>query len=201
MTDIVVNTNTDKTVAEVLRSATEHLHRALHEHPLIDDLLTSPSLQNYQAVLEGFHRYYEIAEPIIVGSARELGFAEQYPVAQREKWLRADLKSLGCHLEGFSSSRVNVPVVKLRSVADLVGCLYVVHGSALGGRTILRMISSLTIGRSCQFFTGEGEKIAVRWKEFQHFADCTCGSEQAKNNAIIAAKQTFRSIYACLNSP
>lgn len=201
MPPLLAKTYPDQTVA-VLRAATEPLHRALHQHPLIVELFTRPSFDSYRAVLEGFQRFYAEAEPMIVERSRKCGCARQYPRVLRSPWLIADLKSLGCECDRPVLVNDEHPVAKLNSVADLVGTLYVINGSALGGRTILRKVSaSLSIEHSCQFFTGEGDKTRETWNAFQQFCEGACRSDEAKRDAIIAAIHTFTSIERCLTSP
>lgn len=198
---ILAKTYPGQTVA-VLRAATEHLHRALHQHPLIAELLARPSFDSYRAVLEGFQRFYAEAEPMIVECSRKFGCARQYPLVIRSRWLIADLESLGCECDRPVSLNDEHPVAKLNSVAELVGTLYVINGSALGGATILRKVSALlSIEHSCRFFTGEGDKTGETWNAFQEFCEEACSSEEAKRDAIVAAKHTFTSIERCLASP
>lgn len=191
----------DQTLA-VLRAATAPLHQALHRHPLVVELLTRPSMDCYRAVLEGFWRFYAEAEPMIVECSRKCGCARQYPHLLRSPWLIADLKSLGCGCDRPVSVDDERPVPPLNSVADLVGALYVVKGSALGGRTILRQVSaSLSIEHSCRFFTGEGDKTRDAWRAFQQFCEEACRSDEAQRRAVIAAVQTFTSIERRLRRP
>lgn len=177
------------------------MHRALHQHPLIVDLFARPSFDTYRAVLEGFQQFYTEVEPMIVQCARKFGCVTQYPRVLRSPWLLADLESLGCECDRFRSINDERPVAKLKSVGELVGTLYVINGSALGGQTILRKVSaSLSIEHCCQFFTGEGDKTRETWNAFQQFCEEVCTGDEAKRDAIIAAIHTFTSIEWCLTS-
>lgn len=119
-----------QSVVASLRAATVDLHRQLHGHPLIVELLTCSSLDCYEAVLEAFLGFYKTVEPEIVECARRFGLGEQYPSPVRTQWLLADLRALGC--DWVERHRGNDATVfpELTNVETLLGVLYVVKGSA-----------------------------------------------------------------------
>lgn len=184
-----------------LRAATGDLHQRLHEHPLMVELFTRPSLDTYQAALRGFLQFYRPLEPALVECCRRFGVAERYRVAARTTWLVADLESLGCACERPKSraNRPNPP--PLNSIGDLAGCLYVIEGSALGGPAILRRIhGELSVDGACRYFTSGGQRTRQSWESYQEFCERVCDSAALRRAAMRTARLTFESVAECLTS-
>jgi heme oxygenase len=199
MTPEVNRMSDNQTLVAQLRKATWQLHVSLHEHPLIVELLTRPSLDSYRAALEGFLRVYEPAEPALVECARRFGAAAQYPRPERTDYLLADLATLNCNRPRIGLRTKRRSFARLSGIGDLVGCLYVIKGSALGGYTIIRKLNrSLDVQRCCRFFTGDGERTNHVWRKFQAFCNDSCPYEEARQAALASAKRLFLSIAECL---
>jgi len=192
------NQSEHQAAVSILRAATRELHEELHRHPLVRELLSRPTLKCYQAVLEAFLSFYGSTEVSLVESARRLGVVDQYPRAMRTDWLISDLKSLGCNdgrLALLSNCRAFPPLDK---VGEFAGCLYVVQGSALGGRTILqRFDCGPSIEQSCRFLTSGGTNTARIWKHFVRFCDSQCCGPEASREAVQSAQRTFEFVADC----
>ena len=76
------------------------------------------------------------------------------------------------------SSGYNKPVaspvfnIENQTTAFALGILYVVEGSSLGGRFILKnleTIPGLDNGKGVSYFTGYGNKTGSQWKNFLNF--------------------------------
>jgi heme oxygenase len=183
----------------LLREATAPWHQSLHEHPLMNRLLTHPSLKCYCKALQGFLAFYEPTEPVLIDSSRRLGVPGLYCRPERTEWLSSDLESLNLEGERFEFPDNTQHSPCLAGIGNLVGCLYVVKGSALGGRTILRQLSGLhPVKRACRFLTGDGDRTAQNWNAFQSFCNEVCRSKELRRAAVTSAQQTFVSIAQCL---
>lgn len=197
-TDITQANHQQTTVAR-LREATRELHLGLHEHPLLVELLTRPSHDTYRAVLDGFFRFHQSTEPAGVECARRLDVAEQYLRAERTYWLWADLKLLDPGRQRIDLPKKGDVTSPLTGIGELAGCLYVIRGSALGGRTILRELNrSLDVNRCCRFFTGDGDRTTHVWQDFQQFCNSACHCEELRQAAIGAARNAFLSVGECM---
>jgi heme oxygenase len=74
------------------------------------------------------------------------------------------------------------------SVAELVGVLYTVEGSALGGQSIARRLRQGGFDNlPMRFFSGHGEHADVRWHEFLAVADASCPATGHKSAALTVA--------------
>lgn len=88
---------------------------------------------------------------------------------------------------------MNLPVIN--TVGQLVGALYVIEGSTLGGQLISRSLNQhlgLTLNTGARFFYGYGEQTALMWQSFIDFADCISGDETQCQAAEQSAWQTFQ---------
>lgn len=194
-----VSSACNQTLIERLREETSAIHQDLHEHPLMVELLQRTSADAYRNVLHGFLMFYKLTEPRLVESAGRLGVAELYPAPVRTTWLMEDLQNSGQgHLSPDPTVHQSTPL-PLTNISQLVGCLYVIKGSALGGRAILKELAGQScVERANRFFTGDGEQTPRLWCEFQQFANESCRSAADQNAASLSARQTFLSIQECL---
>lgn len=183
----------------LLRESTALLHQSLHEHPLMDRLLTRPSVSCYRTVLRGFLAFYEPMEPVLMDSSRRLGVPGLYHSPDRTERLSADLEALGDEAPRAICAHNSPALPPLTGIGDLVGCLYVIKGSALGGQTILRLLSGFPpVQSACRFFTGDGEQTARNWRAFQTFCNDVCRCDEDRQAAVNSARQTFLVIAQCL---
>lgn len=189
----------DQNLITLLREATAQLHQSLHEHPVMVELLQRTSAEAYRNVLQGFLMFYESAEPALVESASRLGVADLYPEPVRTRWLMEDLELPESDHRNADPIDHKMNPFRLTNISQLVGCVYVIQGSALGGRSILNELSGYPfVEGSSRFFTGAGEQTPQLWREFQQFANDTCRDVREQQAAILSARQTFVSIRECL---
>ena len=189
----------DQNLVNLLRNTTAQLHQSLHEHPLLVELFQHTSIEAYRKVLHGFLMFYESAEPHLVESASRLGVAAWYPEPVRTKWLMHDLETLSSTRRNHDPTATTMNPHRLSDMGQLVGCLYVIKGSALGGRSILNELSGRSfVECSNRFFTGDGEQTLQLWRQFQEFANETCRDAAEQQAASVSARQTFISIRECL---
>ena len=162
--------STSTSVRWQLRQATADIHNALHRHPgfvsLMDGSLTTNRYRALLARLYGFHSAFErllrTTQPGVVGGI-DLG------CCAKAHLLRADLLTLGLRETEIDSLPLCAGLPEIRSPETLVGCLYVVEGSALGGSVIARKLDYLlgdesAAGRS--FFVGRQNPDPMPWPEF-----------------------------------
>jgi len=179
-----------------LRAATAHIHTRLHQHPLIVELLERPSIDSYQRVLLSFLRFYRSFEPRLVHDARMLGFAELYSDPERTEWLIADLEALKFDLRREAWIVGDDTESESCEIGELAGRLYVVRGSALGGRSILNLLSHrLDVSHCSQFFNAGGAAlVASHWCAVQEFCNQSCLCDASKSSAAKSAQSVFHSI-------
>ena len=178
--------------ADQLREVTRSAHRAHEHHPLLVPLTRSPlNESDYSKALAALHGPQQAIENMLSGFAPE----SEFPARLAD--LESDLNALG-----VSPFQLMVDLPQFNSVDQLIGAMYVLEGSNLGGAVISRLLDqSLPGGIPRDFFANSGGK--ARWEKFWAFATASC---QDENFAIAAAAAcTTFNLYKthldlCLNS-
>ena len=156
---------------EHLREASRAAHRSLDRHPVLAPLvrtdLTAAQYGDALAALRGVYAPLEAAIDRFF-AARSTAF--DYDSRRKLPALDDDLAALGRRPEqpamGFPAPA---------SLAELVGLLYVVEGSAMGGQSIVRCVRKSALENPpLRFFSGSGARAEDRWREFLDFADASC---------------------------
>jgi heme oxygenase (biliverdin-IX-beta and delta-forming) len=83
----------------------------------------------------------------------------------RKGFLEEDLARFGVF--ELDVSRPTLP--DLKELPDLLGAMYVMEGSTLGGQIIARHVETvlhLSEGPGCSYFRGHGDQTGPMWKEF-----------------------------------
>jgi len=168
---------------ELLRSATQGPHERLHRHAgfstVKDGTITFPDYLALLTCLYGFYRPFEPA----VGVERI-----------RSQWLERDLASLGVEAATFPRIPLCAEIPQYDGLERRLGALYVVEGSALGGRQLCRGLDRL-LGASAiegrRFFAGHGAGTGDAWRDFLDRL-AAIGPEPRGRAALVgAALETF----------
>jgi heme oxygenase (biliverdin-IX-beta and delta-forming) len=152
-------------VIEALRSATCSRHASLASCPAMARLFaTDYTLHEYRAHLG---RVLGLFEPLEQAAASAAGASQSPSSLQRSKDLLDDLKAMGAS-EGEVDAFERCPYVPSLPTAGLRGYLYVVLGSMLGGKIIVRRLRSV-FGEdaSYRFYSGgEPQSHESHWTSF-----------------------------------
>jgi heme oxygenase len=88
--------------------------------------------------------------------------------------------------------------------AAAFGCVYVLEGATLGGRTLLPLVQSrlgLNAANGAGFLASYGEDVTSMWREFGSSLDAWCGPPERRLRAAAAAVATFASLADWLCGP
>lgn len=182
-----------------LRAATRDLHHRLDHHPRLAPLVR-PDLNQaeYGQALVALHGLFAPCEARLADY-----LATHHPAFPYARHCRlADLEA------DLAYWRLAPPATSwagpdLADSASAVGCLYVLAGSALGGRVIYRQLAgSLGLDRDhgARFFHGHGDAAEAMWQEFWAFALSAC-PPPAIPLAAAAAAGLFATLLDCLDRP
>lgn len=168
---------------DLLRSATNETHERLHLHAgfaaLKHGTITLPAYRALLMCLYGFYRPFECA----VGVDRA-----------RTQWLASDLEWLGVEATARSEIPVCANIPRYECPERRLGALYVVEGSALGGRVLCRGLDQLLSPDSVEgrrFLTGHGAHTGDAWRSFLDTLELV-GFEPIGRTALVnAAVETF----------
>lgn len=164
----------------------------LEEHQAVEDCLPlmRPDLtrEEYVAVLKRLYGIVAAWEALVdrrfEGSLREMAKRRE-----RLSSLEEDLQFFG--ISPNLSRQPQLPVFD--DFAELLGAMYVMEGSRLGGRLIARhvsMVLHLDDRHGCSFFTGTPEMTSEGWKEFLEVLR-TQIDDSDSDKAIMGAKKMF----------
>jgi len=174
-----------------LRSQTSESHKNLEAIPL-SKLLVDPSIS-----LAAYSLYLNLMHDVVADFEKYI-----YPhvstvvpdIMSRKKayLIEDDLKILGVEktdaLPFFKDSDVNF------TLPFAMGMLYVLEGSTLGGRFILKNIQEnlgLTEEKGISYFSGYGNKTGSQWKNFLNYLTELETATQCEKEIIAGADYAF----------
>ena len=189
-----------------LKTATSATHTALEDQlPLMNVDL---SREEYRQFVGRFFGFYAPLEVQLMASPHWQQLAFDYTPRQKTPRLAKDLLALGSTATDLAAMRRCTDLPDCTTPEQLLGCLYVIEGATLGGRSITRHLQNqlgLTPESGGAFFDGYCAQTGSHWKAF-----CTMLSENAdrqmgnsadhfsvdsRHAAIVAgANQTFETL-------
>ena len=177
-----------------LRHETRPFHDAVEQNPfnlaLAAGTVTAADTARFLAKMYGFLAPYEAQ---LHAQAALFGPAWQLEQRYRAPLILEDLVRLG----HAAAPPLYPGLPPLGTRAQLLGAMYVLEGSTLGGQVIARQLDKAGIVPHA-FFTGRAERTGPLWKGFcQHLTEAAETEEPA---AIVAsAVHTFQALSAWLN--
>ncbi|HLH34523.1 MAG TPA: biliverdin-producing heme oxygenase [Alloacidobacterium sp.] len=171
----------------VLRDATADDHRLVEaKFPLMASTLT---IREYGALLQRLHALVATWEDF---AAANLPPRYQYLALQRARahLLASDLRTLG--LDPYPCAAPTLPA--FRGTPEILGGMYVMEGSRLGGQLIGRHLErhfGSDLRGACTFFKGFEQETTVRWREFIAVLENDIGEDDAAR-AVDGAHLMFR---------
>jgi heme oxygenase len=169
-----------------LKTETREQHEALERALPLGDPALSP--ESYAQILGAFWGFYKTWERQAMTAAPP----RLRPVVEARlklPLLEADLSSMG-QSAGDALDAAWLP--DLSSDAGLLGSMYVVEGSTLGGQLISRNLEralGMQGGLGYSFFQSYGRAVGQQWKEFGAMLEAMPAA--AGDQMVQAAQQTF----------
>lgn len=138
------------------------------------------SSADYLRYLSGSYRFRASVEPAVRDRASDICWQPKL----LSKLLATDLAAVGLPRPG------HVPPLRLTDRSAMVGALYVLEGSAIGGAVIARRAACLgfTAGGGASHLAQQTE-VPQRWKSFLGWLEQSGADDAA---AIAAARRVFR---------
>jgi len=190
---------------QCLRQATHDDHVRLNLHPMLSGI-TRPGygLGSYQLVLVAYYHFYRELEAAI-DRALAAGLSRFVYAARRKLgWLAGDLAYFGIDPEA-AAWRPATPLgaITFADEGELLGALYTIEGSSLGGQVISRHLTAqLGLGPATggRFFYGYGEETLSLWTQFEAFLNQALIDDTSRGRAQYAAKTTFATMERVLDA-
>lgn len=189
---------TDKSVGvhELLRNATHKQHVKLNHHPMLISLMQPAyPLVRYLQLLNAYFYIYKIFEDKITSFLEAEICTFSYASRYKLPWLQQSLATFHestLSLNDTPPMQITLPAIE--NLGQLIGVLYVIEGSTLGGQHIAKYLSN-SFGYlgddGVRFFEGYGEKTSSNWQEFLLFADSISHHPEYCAAAEHSAELTF----------
>jgi heme oxygenase len=150
----------------ILRDATAIQHRKVEKD--LDLLSPSFTREHYVALLKrfyGFHLPWELK----VTAALETELPDFFEPRKKLQNLEADLRYFGSATEDLSSIVLCNNLPPLNSIGSVLGSVYVIEGSSLGGRILTRHFNEqlgIRPDAGCRYFSGYGDGTGQMWSAF-----------------------------------
>lgn len=181
--EMAAQTNLSHSLHYRLRDATGAVHERMHGHDgfhaIKNGTIDKTFYRQLLCRLYGFHKPFE----------RETGFGDM-----RSKWLGQDLEALGLDVTLYEKILDCTDIPRLQTAHRRLGALYVVAGSALGGRQLARGLDHLfppgaTAGRL--FFLGHGAQTGAVWRDYLAQLAAVPPDPHTQTEIVDAAIDTF----------
>ena len=180
-----------------LRSETRPQHEALEQNDFNQALtagtLTALGTAHFLTKMYGFLRPYETA---LQEHATDFSAAWEVPERLRAHLILADL--------GRSEFTPDLPwcpaMPSLRTRPQLLGAMYVVEGSTLGGQVITRQLAQAGISLRA-YFTGYGALTGPRWKAFCQLLTEAAPMGPDQDEIVASARLTFQRLDQWITQP
>jgi heme oxygenase (biliverdin-IX-beta and delta-forming) len=178
-----------------LRDETSARHAALERRlPLLDPRL---SRQSYRCLLTKFHGYYAPLEERMLALPwwEEINF--DYVERLKTPCLERDLIALGGTADEVAKNPRCGELPELAALWQALGCLYVIEGATLGGRTITRHLQAslgLTLETGGAFFAGYGAETGPRWQAFGAMLSAVAQERSGEDEIVASANRTFETM-------
>ncbi len=182
---------------KALRQETQAEHEALEAHPvskaIVAEHITSASYIRYLQIMERVVQGMEgLLEPRLEPHVDDL------PARRKTAWIAADLEALEAGqnpFPEFGGLPADLPT------GQAFGAYYVLEGSALGGRVILKQLpgSLREDGSRTRYFEGYGPQTGPMWQRFLGDFSKYVLSSGAEREAIDGARTAFAVIHQYFN--
>ncbi|GJD96394.1 biliverdin-producing heme oxygenase [Methylobacterium iners] len=174
-----------------LRNRTRDLHEGLELD--LDWERRMATLKGYTRLLARWWGFHAVFEPLLETKPPFVGLDGRGKLHLIER----DLHHLGFSPDAIAALPRIEALTFLSDRASMVGAMYVVEGSTLGGQVISRHVRHLhgpeISDGACAYFLGYGKAAtAPMWRAFQ---DRLLGIESSSHDAVVTgARQTFQTL-------
>ncbi|UOQ99791.1 biliverdin-producing heme oxygenase [Hymenobacter sp. 5317J-9] len=179
-----------------LRAETRPYHDALEAGAFNESLRAgAPTAAGTAHFLERMYGFLQPYETALRQHEAAFGPAWELPRRYRAHLILADLQRLADAPKPPLCP--NMP--PLHTLPQLLGAMYVLEGSTLGGQVINRQLERAGIPLR-SYFAGYGERTGPMWKAFCHLLAEAAAPDNA-DEIVASAANTFQCLDAWINQP
>ncbi len=173
----------------------KHATAALHVE--LESLSVSQSILSPHVSIKDYLHYLDVMYDIVVAVEkfvfpRVSSEFSNLDLRRKKPLLEQDFQSL--HYKKHQEVRIAGLSEEVKSLGFAMGILYVIEGSSLGGRVILKHIQkTLNIEQAtgAAFFAGYGDRTGILWKEFMEALVIHQITNNNGNEIIAGANHAF----------
>ncbi|WP_201836331.1 biliverdin-producing heme oxygenase [Microvirga zambiensis] len=176
------------TLLERLKIETRPAHDRIEAAIDLDRRIASRDA--YRDLLSRFYGFHRAWESDAADVARDHSF---FRSRCKTQLLEKDLAALGLEPEEIEALPQCSPLMPLPAPEAVLGSMYVVEGSTLGGAIIAREVErklGLTAETGCAYFRSYGRETAAMWKSFGAVL-LEASSPEADDLIVASAQKTF----------
>ena len=183
-------------ITQRLRSGTSHWHELTEKGAFSAEIMNGTlSLEQYKTLLVKNYMIHFFAEDLLHKSDISI----QLPGLELEErkrlaFLQSDLEALNVKIPDLTT--LENPF-EIESKYDALGLMYVLEGSTLGGRVILKALArnpDFADVKAFRFYEGHGEDTGHFWKKYQEILINEANDESAEDRIVNAANKTFEKV-------
>jgi heme oxygenase len=184
--------NERRSTIDLLRPRTATHHHDLESGLQIQDRLSAPATRG--PLIAGYVAFYQEAERALrphLADMPDLAFSSRFHARQIQA---------GSPRGGTLS--VNPIFPAIGTMAEALGAFYVLEGSTLGGKTILKALRSRGVSTNdLHFLDPYGSESGARWRSFLNVLERETGHDQSTTTACISgAIKGFAFAAMCLRA-
>ncbi|MBY0507594.1 MAG: biliverdin-producing heme oxygenase [Bryobacteraceae bacterium] len=172
-----------------LRTETAASHRALEE--CVDIAACLSTREEWLWLHESFLGYWAPLEALLFSSSDLERWLPDAGLRRKTALLRLDIDSLGGISQHLTYCQELPP---LASIAQKLGCLYVLEGSTLGGQRITQMAAGCGYAapEAGRFFRSYGPQVGSMWKTFGERLEAYALADPDSHEIVVgSAFETF----------
>jgi heme oxygenase len=186
-----------------LRSATWPSHQRLEKR--LDVKTRFSGRDAYRAHLQKMWGFCAAIE-LELGRNGFSAVLADYEARRKIPLLTRDLIALGADRESVLRLPFCEAIPDCADPAAAFGCVYVLEGATLGGRTLLPVVESrigLSADNGAAFLASYGDDVAAMWRGFGASLEAWCSSPERRMRAAETAVATFTALddWLCGQSP
>lgn len=172
-----------------LKEQTKVNHQLL-EKKLVSQMRSIKNTADYTKLLVRFYGFFGGLENLI-RMHPNLSFLKDQAERRKSSALANDLTYFETTLPPIATA-VALPIIE--NYLQIIGVLYVMEGSTIGGKFIAKMIQNQLNNQDTNglsFFYGYGDQTELMWTVFKDAIDGIIMSASEKETVILAANETF----------
>lgn len=185
----------NSTIMTQLKEYTAEAHHKTEQNAfplaLANDTLT---INEYSHYLQKWYGYLQPLEDEISRRQEWKEWSFDFESRRKLPLLKQDLLALGLTIEDVDNLPICTNRPELSSFAEVLGCMYVLEGSTMGGQYIvkkLKLIFPQHMQHNGLFLNSYGSELRSKWAEFAELVQAYSSKQPSHKAILLTAKRTF----------